>query len=133
MVRHRVMVSDGDCARRSAKRIASFHRFGLVTQVGFAGQSPLPKNAAYPYHNAYSPTRLSFAWFARMVRYRVVVRDGDCARKFFFNVASTPEICSVSLDGVLPIYVRTKRRVHPCPEMQSPWRRSPEWYATGWW
>src|SRR5260221_641227 len=54
MVRHRVVVSDGDCARRSAKRIASFHRFGLVTQVGFAGQSPLPKNASCAYSNGYS-------------------------------------------------------------------------------
>src|SRR6266446_6570387 len=45
-VRHRVMASDGDCAPRSATRIASFHRFGLVTQVGLTGQSPLPTNEA---------------------------------------------------------------------------------------
>src|SRR5260221_269826 len=90
MVRHRVVVSDGDCARRSAKRIASFHRFGLVTQVGFAGQSPLPKNAAYPYHNAYARTRVPLASFAPMVRRRVMVSDGDCARRSAKRIASFP-------------------------------------------
>src|SRR5260221_8456485 len=88
MVRHRVVVSDGDCARRSAKRIASFHRFGLVTQVGFAGQSPLPKNTAYPYHNAYSPTRGPLASFSPMVRHRVMASHGDFARRSAKRIAS---------------------------------------------
>jgi hypothetical protein len=81
------MVSDGDCTRRSAKRIASFHRFGLVTQIGFAGQSPL-KNAAYPYHNAYAPTRFQLASFARMAGHRVMASDGDCARRSAKRIAS---------------------------------------------
>src|SRR5258708_32913613 len=88
MVRYRVIVSDGDCARRSAKRIASFHRFGLVTQVGFAGQSPLPKNAAYPYHNAYAPTRAPLASFARMARHRVMAPPDDWARRSAKRIAS---------------------------------------------
>jgi hypothetical protein len=31
------MASDDGCAPRSAERIASFHRFGLVTHVGLKG------------------------------------------------------------------------------------------------
>jgi hypothetical protein len=62
------MASDDGCAPRSAERIASVHRFGLVTLVGLkgsdvvllatgdylgdtrlcrTGKSPLPKNEAY--------------------------------------------------------------------------------------
>jgi hypothetical protein len=42
-----VMARDGDCAPRSATRIVSFHRFGMVAQLGLTGQSPLPKSEAY--------------------------------------------------------------------------------------
>src|SRR5258707_301732 len=131
MVRYRVIVSDGDCARRSAKRIASFHRFGLVTQVGFAGQSPLPKNAAYPYHNAYASTRVPLASFARMVRYRVMASDGDCARRSAKRIASFHRFGLVTQVGFAGQSPLPKNAAYPYHNAYSSWRRSPEWYATG--
>src|SRR5258708_38727729 len=111
MVRYRVIVSDGDCARRSAKRIASFHRFGLVTQVGFAGQSPLPKNAAYPYHNAYAPTRRPLASFARMGRQAVAAADVGQPRRSPRGIASVLQVRLVAHGGRRGLSTKQKKRI----------------------